>query len=370
MTKYILDLFCGAGGLSLGFEMAGFKSVLGIDFDNKCVETYSKNIGHAVLADISKIKKPKEFFIEHTEMEYVDAIIAGVPCQTFSSIGRCVLKSLGRNPIDDPRTFLWTHFMRFVEDLKPDLFVIENVQGMLSVKYLNQLMPELIAKVANDLGYFVKYKVLNSADYGVPQIRKRLFLVGSRISNDIPFPEKTTDTPVTVWEAISDLPIIPHGFRIAEMPYSPRCKLTKYQKMMRENAGNTLYNHVTRWHNEQDLYIFSILPEGGLYSDVPLELRRYRGKIFKEKYRKLIRNAPSWTIVANIFKDTRSYIYPSRPDEPEPPRTISVREAARLQSFPDTFIFPKSMTSAFKQIGNAVPPLMAKALAESLKSIL
>ena len=150
------------------------------------------------------------------------------------------------------------------------------------------------------------------------------------------------------------------------MPYEPRCELNEYQQLMRQGAGDVLYNHQTRWHNEQDLEAFAWLPEGGKYIDLPDRYKRYRDDIFKDKYRKLFRDRPSWTIEAHIGKDTYRHIYPSCQGEPEPPRTISVREAARLQSFPDRFRFLGAFTRQFTQVGNAVPPLLAKAVAEAI----
>lgn len=193
------------------------------------------------------------------------------------------------------------------------------------------------------------------------------FIIGNRIGQEICQPEKThKNTPVTLWEAISDLPIVSHTHRLDEMPYVPRHKLNAYQQLMREGAGTILYNHQTRYHNEQDLEAFTFMPQGGKYVDLPEQYKRYRDDIFKDKYRKLCRDQPSWTIEAHIGKDSYRHIYPSSPDEPEPPRTISVREAARLQSFPDRFRFCGPFTKQFYQVGNAVPPLLAKAVAQSI----
>ena len=365
----VLDLFCGAGGLSLGFEMAGFSVVLGIDSDPRCIETYTRNLGRGVVADITRIRDPVAFLESATGLKSVDVIIGGPPCQTFSPVGRIKMRSLGRDPDADPRNALWMHFMRFVERLKPAWFVMENVPGMASVKFGEQPFPDAVVETARKMGYTAGWRILDASHCGVPQTRKRLFIVGNRMDLPIPWPGKNAER-VTVWEAISDLEIIPHGFRKHAMPYRPRGKLTEYQELMREGAGKMLYNHVTRWHSEQDLLIFSLLPEGGKYTDIPKELRRYRDDIFMDRYRKLRRDAPSWTLDAHMAKDCYRYIYPSRPGEPEPPRTISVREAARLQSFPDRFVFPESLTHAFRQIGNAVPPLMALAMAKCLKAFM
>src|SRR5947207_8430585 len=151
-----------------------------------------------------------------------------------------------------------------------------------------------------------------------------------------------------------------------EMLYIPRHELNAYQQLMRENAGTLLYNHQTRYHNAQDLEAFTHMPQGGKYVDLTSEYKRYRDDIFKDKYHKLYRDRPSWTIEAHIAKDSYRHIYPSDPNQPEPPRSISVREAARLQSFPDRFRFRGPFTRQFYQLGNAVPPLLAKAVAQSI----
>ena len=366
----VIDIFCGAGGLSLGFEMAGFNVLLGIDNDVECIKTYNRNFPEkGIIKDIRKIKDPLSFVDSHIEGEPIHVLIGGPPCQTYSPVGRIKLRSLGRNPEKDPRNGLWKYFLKFLREIKPPFFVMENVPGMKNQRYRRRSLPDHIVMEARKLGYTAEWKILDACDYGVPQRRKRIFIVGMLFNGNIPWPKKQSEKPVTVWEAISDLPIVPAGFRENEIDYIPRGKLTPYQKMMREGAGDKLYNHVTRWHREEDLLAFSVMPEGGKYTDVPKELRRYRDDIFKDKYRKLIRNQPSWTIDAHIAKDTYRYIYPSRKGEPEPPRTISVREAARLQGFPDRFIFPKKLTHAFRQIGNSVPPLMAEKIAVELKRV-
>jgi DNA (cytosine-5)-methyltransferase 1 len=151
------------------------------------------------------------------------------------------------------------------------------------------------------------------------------------------------------------------------MPYEPRCELTEFQRLMREGSDTVLYNHQTRWHNQQDLHAFAWMPEGCKYVALPQRFKRYRDDIFKDRYRKLYRDKPSWTIEAHIGKDTYRHIYPSGLGGNEPPRTISVREAARLQSFPDRFRFIGPFTRQFYQVGNAVPPLLARAVAEVIR---
>jgi DNA (cytosine-5)-methyltransferase 1 len=367
----VLDLFCGAGGLSLGFQMAGYHIALGVEKEQLAAQTHSHNFnGRCYQGDIQEITNPVAFIHEHG-LERVDVVIGGPPCQGFSRVGRGKLRHLrsDRSYIHDPRNQYYLELVRFVKALQPLYFVLENVPDMQYYRDDDDvlLLDKALTYLRDELGYLVDWQELHADHYGVPQTRKRLVIVGNRLGQDIQWPKKTHEgRPVTVWEAISDLPIIPHNHRLDEIPYEPRCSLNSYQRAMRSGAGDILYNHQTRWHNEMDLEAFAELPEGGKYVHLPAKYKRYRDNIFHDKYWKLYRNRPSWTIEAHIGKDTYRHIYPSRPDEPEPPRTISVREAARLQSFPDRFRFLGAFTRQFYQLGNAVPPLLAKAVAQAI----
>jgi DNA (cytosine-5)-methyltransferase 1 len=365
----VLDLFCGAGGMSLGFEMAGYHTGLGVEGEELPYRTYCHNFGDRChLGDIRDLSNPGTFIQEHG-LKQIHVIIGGPPCQGFSRVGRGKLRSLKNDPtyIHDPRNQYYRDFIRFVEVLQPLYFVMENVPDMQYYADGEGLLLEKALRRFRELGYAVDWRVLQADHYGVPQTRRRLFIAGNRLEQKIRWPDRTHEgNPVTVWQAISDLPVVPHGHRQDEMPYRPRCELSDYQRLMRQGAGGVLYNHQTRWHNEQDLGAFAWLREGGKYVELPDEYKRYRDDIFKDKYRKLYRDRPSWTIEAHIGKDTYRHIYPSREGEPEPPRTISVREAARLQSFPDRFRFLGAFTRQFYQVGNAVPPLLARAVAEAI----
>jgi len=365
----VLDLFCGAGGMSLGFKMAGYHIGLGVEKEELPYKTHCHNFGvHCHLGDVRDIPDPTAFIQEYG-LERADVIIGGPPCQGFSRVGRGKLRSLKHDStyIHDPRNQYYKEFIRFVEALQPLYFVMENVPDMRYYADGDELLLVKALHRFRELGYTVDWRVLQADHYGVPQTRRRLFIAGNRLGQEIRWPLKTREgNSISIWQAISDLPIVPHGHRQDEMPYEPRCELNKYQRLMRRGAGDVLYNHQTRWHNEQDLAAFAWLREGGKYVELPDKYRRYRDDIFKDKYRKLYRDHPSWTIEAHIGKDTYRYIYPSREEEPEPPRTISVREAARLQSFPDRFRFIGPFTRQFYQVGNAVPPLLAKAIAEAI----
>lgn len=367
----VLDLFCGAGGMSLGFAMAGFEIALGVEKDSLAAQTHAYNFdGKCYQGDIHDIAEP-ETFIQSYGIAKIDVVIGGPPCQGFTRVGRGKIRSLRQDPafIHDPRNQFYLEFIRFVRVLQPLYFVMENVPDLLLYRDEDgqTVLDRALTIFHDELGYKARPMILHADHYGVPQTRKRLFIVGNRLGQEIYEPEKTHEgTPVTLWDAISDLPIIPHKHRLDEIPYVQRHELNTYQRRMREDAGTVLYNHQTRYHNEQDLEAFMYMPEGGKYVDLPEQYKRYRDDIFKDKYRKLYRNRPSWTIEAHIGKDSYRHIYPSIPGEPEPPRTISVREAARLQSFPDRFRFCGPFTRQFYQLGNAVPPLLAKAVAQSI----
>ena len=367
----VLDLFCGAGGMSLGFAMAGYEISLGVEKDPLATRTHAYNFGgRCHQGDIHDIADP-ERFIQNHDVANVDVIIGGPPCQGFTRVGRGKIRSLRKDPtfIHDPRNQFYLEFIRFVRVLRPLYFVMENVPDL--VLYRDEdgqtVLDRALAIFRDELGYKAESMILHANDYGVPQTRKRLFIVGNRIGQEVYEPDKTHEGfPVTLWDAISDLPIISHKHRQDEIPYVPRHELNAYQRFMREGAETVLYNHQTRYHNPQDLEAFTYMPLGGKYIDLPQQYKRYRDDIFKDKYRKLYRDRPSWTIEAHIGKDSYRHIYPSIPDQPEPPRTLSVREAARLQSFPDRFRFCGPFTKQFRQIGNAVPPLLAKAVAQSI----
>lgn len=373
--------------MSLGFQMAGYTIGLGVDNDPLACQTYAHNFGqeHTACVDITTIADPTGFVrgyisLDNSEhhLNQVDIIIGGPPCQGFSRVGRGKLRQVNNDPgyIHDPRNQLYLEFIRFVTALRPFYFVLENVPDM---QYYREGQDRLVERAKGEFeraGYRVDYRVLLAADYGVPQMRRRLFMIGNRLGLPVTWPEPMyqPDEYITVWEAISDLPIVDIKHRQDVIPYEPRCELNQYQRLMREGCDAVIYNHQTRWHNPDDIRAFQLLREGERYVDLPDALRRYdsknypekRNEYFKDRYRKLIRNRPAWTLEAHIGKDTYRFIYPSLPGHPEPPRTISVREAARLQSFPDRFRFLGPFTHQFYHVGNAVPPLLARAVAVAI----
>jgi len=398
----MIDLFCAPGGLSLGFEMAGFRTVAGVDRDKDGMKTYAANFSHAkaITADVTRLESDELMKIAGIKRGEIDLIIGGPPCQGFSNIGRVKIASLVREGtwklstarprfIDDPRNVLYKEFVRIVRDLRPKFFVMENVPGMRSYRN-GEIVNEILGDFGK-IGYRAQAKVLNAVNYGVPQRRKRIFFIGTRLEEEeIPWPKPQNydpeateptldyflgsnsgagpDPPITVWDAIGDLPDpVPGKTGLADLPLEyDRDAFSEYQEWAREGS-EMVHNHITRQHNERDIRVFGMMKEGTWWKDLPDDIKRlygYRDDIFHDKMKRLCRKEPSWTVVAHLYKDGYMYIHPVRP------RSITVREAARLQSFPDTFIFRGSRTAQFKQVGNAVPPLMAKAVAVELKRVL
>ena len=368
----VLDLFCGAGGMSLGFQSAGYKVGLGVEMEKHPAETHKFNFdGRCVQADIQTLVDCQGLLKAH-DVSHVDIIVGGPPCQGFSKVGRGKIGKLNNDPLYykyDPRNKLWQEFFRFVVVLEPAWFVMENVPDLASYDDGTGLLIDTIIHEFEVAKYTVEWRILQAAEYGVPQMRKRLFVVGNRSGLPIPWPEpviKNSVEYITVWDAIADLPIVNIKHRLDEVVYFPSSELGKYALQMREGAADKVFGHLTRWHRDDDLEAFRLLEEGGKYIDLPERLQRYRTDIFSDRFSKLRREKPSWTLEAHMSKDTYRYIYPTRDGDERPDRTISVREAARLQSFPDRFRFSGKMCPQFRQVGNAVPPLLAKAVAASI----
>lgn len=369
----VLDLFAGAGGFSLGLHAAGFHTVAAVDRHMLAVETLKANfesLGTVVLQrDLSRYT-PQELIRDLKDQGHAakfDVIIGGPPCQGWSSVGRGKLRSLvkgvdGKRIVNDPRNRLYKRFLGFVRHFKPKVFIMENVSGMLSHNGKN--FAELIAQQFHTLGYRVTWGLANAADYGVPQSRRRLIFVGVRSDLRVTFrfPQGNAKR-VTLRDAIGDLPIIRNGSQMWRREYKPRKRLGSYARLMRRKAdANFIYDHVCRTQNAQDVEAFGLLREGGKYVELPARFKRYRDDIFRDKYRKLRWDDISGCVTAHLSRDCYTHIHPSQA------RTISVREAARIQSFPDSFHFSGSMGDKFRLIGNAVPPILAKEIAKAVKS--
>jgi DNA (cytosine-5)-methyltransferase 1 len=357
----VLDLFCGAGGLSLGFQGAGFFTAAGVDAEPWAAMSHSYNfLSKSVVRDISSIDDPA-LFVRELGLPRVDVIIGGPPCQGFARIGRGKLRSIEREAYySEVLNNLYREFVRFVEILKPMAFVMENVPDM-------ALYDEgkLLEKIKGSFPrYAVDHRILDAVHYGVPQRRKRLFVQGNRLGLKVVWPKLTVAQRfVTVKDAISDLPVRTPPSLEEVLPYRPESQ-TEYQVLMRKKVlpehREVIFDHIIRQVREDDKMIFNLLPQGGKYRDLPKDLQRYRTDIFDDKYWRLINSEPSWTVTAHIRKDAYRYIHPDQC------RTLSIREFARLQSFPDHFRFAGPRTERLRQIGNAVPPLLAERIATSL----
>lgn len=346
MKQYnAIDLFCGAGGLSYGFESAGFNILLGIDSDQKALEVFEKNHkgSKSICGDITQISYDniKELIGE----QKIDTIIGGPPCQGMSLSGP--------RKFDDPRNKLYLSYIRLVEEIKPRAFVIENVPGLVSL-FKGQIKDSIIEKFTA-MGYSVKYQILCAADYGVPQNRKRVIFVGTRENVEFQYPEKNS-TQVTCEMALSDLPPLVDELGTEVSDYATPA-LNSYQSLMRERSMN-VYNHIAAAHSEKVKKIIALVPDGCNYKSLPEEYRNSRN--FHVAWTRFASNKPAPTIDTG-HRHHFHYKYN---------RVPTVRECARLQSFPDDFIFMGNKTQQFRQVGNAVPPLMAQAIANRVKVML
>lgn len=336
----IIDLFCGAGGLSKGFEDVGYTVRIAIDIWSDAIKTYNHNRSDKV-AECKDITEISDEYFENMRGDVV-GVIGGPPCQGFSTVGT-------RN-VDDPRNKLYLQYYRVVKLVDPEFFVIENVKGLLTLA--GGAFKKDILERFSKLGYSVKYEILNAADYGVPQNRKRVFFIGVKRGKKFEFP-MPNEEKISVGEAISDLPSLENpNLYSNKYRFEPQ---SEYEKMMRKNAPKILTNNDPTKHTDQTRNIISMIPDGGKITDLPEEywgIRKYN-KAFQRMNSKL----PSNTI------DTghRNYFHYKEN------RISSVRECARIQSFPDYYEFVGSKTSQYKQVGNAVPPLLAMAIANSIK---
>ena len=338
-----LDLFCGCGGFSLGFERAGYDVRLGIDVWNDALVTYKHNHTRSAVMcdDLSKIE-PKDVAKQLGDKD-IDVIIGGPPCQGFSIAGKHI--------VEDKRNELYKAFVAMVQYFKPKAFVMENVPNILSIG--GGVVKDAILADFKRLGYKVKVQVLLASNYGVPQNRRRAIFVGLLDGSEFTYPLPTVDTPVTAMEALSDLP---EG-SIENGESYPIAAQSDFQRAMRK-ASKGVFNHEITIHTEQTQRIIAMVPDGGNYKDLPVELQQTR-KVHIA-WTRLDSRKPSITIDTG-HNHHFHYLFN---------RVPTARESARLQSFPDTFVFLGNQMSQLKQIGNAVPPLMAYAIAKQLKQYL
>lgn len=367
MRPKVIDLFCGSGGLSEGFSQAGYDVCFLNDVDKAALMTASRNHPSAktFLGGIEFLSKDQIEASLGEEKPRIDGIIGGPPCQGFS------LANMQSRFIDNPKNHLFKHYIRLVWEIKPLFFVMENVEGLLSMD--NGAIADEIKKTFNDIGYKVDCNTLIAADYGVPQLRKRIVFIGNRINknNDFPvqsfFPQDSVFAQSgkayrTVGEAISDLPKIPPGATTFEIDYDKKAE-NNYQRMMR-TGSEKVCNHITTRHTKTVLERIEHIPQGGNWRNIPLELMKDYTDITRTHssvYKRLEADKPAITI-SNFRKSM--ILHPTQN------RIISVREGARLQSFRDSYCFCGTINEQQQQVADAVPPLMAREIAKQTLAML
>lgn len=352
--KYkVLDLFCGCGGISEGYALAGFDIVGGIDFNEYATVTFKHNFKNAKVHNIDITSFSDDQIME--DFHDVDVIVGGPPCQGFSSANRW------QKEIDDPRNRLFFEYIRFVQKIKPKVIMIENVRGLLTRD--NGYAIKRIEEILGAEEYNIKYCVLDASDYGVPQNRKRAIIIGIRkdykdIFFDFEKIEKKEKT--TVEDAIGELYCFENsadGIKIIETPAD-----SKIRKFFR-TKDNTVTDQDIVYPAPKVQERIKYVPQGGNWQDVPVELwPTKRGNRHSSAYKRLDPNTQSCTI--DTGNAHSNYFHPLYN------RIPTIRESARLQSFPDSFEFQGPRGSKYRQIGNAVPPLLAKAIADAIMKIL
>lgn len=364
----VADFFCGAGGLSEGFRQAGYEIILGVDTDENAIATYTARHGCGVVENIENIDA--DYIRKKTGHTRIDVIVGGPPCQGFSTVAVGKLKSMGAaRTSKHPLNQLYKEFIRVILEMKPSFFVMENVRRMTYIE--DGIIKKSIERDLKNT-YNVDFYDEDVVKIGVPQFRKRCLVIGNRLGLPNPqlkqthFDPKEKEIPKggkpyeTVYAAISDLPFI-HIDEGKEFNRYTRKARSQYQ-VERRRGSSGVFNHTARTHNKRDLKIFSMLKPGQWISDLPERFNPYRKDIFEDKYKKQHWNRPASTILAHLAKDGLMFIHPDIRQN----RSLTPREAARLQSFDDSYVFHGYMTHQFRQIGNAVPPLFAKAVATAI----
>ena len=342
----MIDLFAGVGGLSLGFEQAGFNVLIANEYDTSIAEAYKKNRSNVnmVVDDITKLPIHETFGKCKGKIMLV---VGGPPCQGYSQKGQ-------RKTINDPRNFLFKYFVEVVKEVQPLYFVMENVPNLLTAE--KGFFKQELEKLFTELGYTINAQVLCTADYGVPQNRQRAFIVGKRGDSQVEIPKKK-EKRTTIWDAISDLSYLVsgEGTEISDYIKEPE---SDYQKIMR-NGSDKVYNHIATNHSRIVRERLAMIPPKGGKEYLPPE--HITKSIYSGTWERMDADDISVTITTRF--DTPSS---GKFTHPYLDRAITVREAARIQSFPDTFHFYGTKTSQMKQVGNAVPPMLAKAVADAI----
>lgn len=386
-----VDLFAGCGGLSEGFYKEDFKALAHVEINKYACETLKtrmkfygyENVEEEVLnVDITS-ENINEIIDGAVKDRTVDLIVGGPPCQAYSTLGRA---KDGNAMQDDPRNFLFESYIKVLHHLNPKIFVFENVTGLLTAKLNNKLILDTILEKLGENYKLIKSPkemVLNSADYGVPQIRKRVIIIGVR--KDLPFDadeiyksilktnsdsgESNLKPYVTVADAISDLPSLKAGEGSDIVKFNTK-STNEFLNEIVYKRSNVLRHHVARKLNNLDIERYSVMSKNNWTFTQLLEnredLRHPKQRVFNNSYCVQFWDKPARTIIAHLYKDGNQFIHPDHKQG----RSITPREAARLQSFPDDFVFEGSRTEIYKQIGNAVPVLLAQAIAKGCKNVL
>lgn len=349
----VIDLFCGCGGLSEGFRLAGFNIVGGVDFNEAAIKTYNHNFigAKGICCDLSNMDE-KMILENFGDLKNIDVIIGGPPCQGFSAANR--YKSEG----DDPRNKLFFEFVKFVDLAQPKAVVIENVRGIVTSN--NGYAKDRIYEIFENRGYNVVHRVLDASDYGVPQKRLRNFFVMTKgFEFDFNTLNKVEEI-ITVKEAIGELYDLENNQEVVKVLHSN--PVTSYQKYLRRDDGKIL-NHEVRYPADKVQERIAHVPQGGNWKDIPEDLfSNNRTNRHSSAYKRL--NETTTSVTIDTGNSHSNYFHPLYN------RIPTVREAARIQSFNDQFEFQGSRTDQYRQVGNAVPPLLSKAIAEQLKGVL
>jgi len=391
----VVDLFAGGGGFGLGLGMAGFRVIMSLEVDAWACETLRRNNPGLVVVEGDIREFRSDTTIKSACGEQPDLLVGGPPCQGFSIAGPA------KKDPKDPRNSLFIDFATWVGALEPRAFVMENVKGLLARRNAEgESVVGIVRRALMELGYRVEVWVLNAAMYGVPQVRERVFVVGTKLGRDLGVPPVTHDPrhckgqlglegievngrPPTLWQAISDLPALGAGEGNEEQDYCGPAE-TAYQEWARNGSG-TLFNHVAMEHSPRLVERFRRIGWGESSADVPIEHRARRrngngvlsGSVYDQNNRRLDPGKPSHTIAASFYAN---FLHPFQQ------RNLTVREGARIQSFPDEYRFYGKKTTVshklleregrlaekhlcqYNQVGNAVPPLLARTIGLHIKA--